>query len=277
MNVARAPAYAKINLGLVVGPRRFDGKHEIATVLERVDLHDVIQLERVEQEETVVDGFIEDTLVRRALELFAEATGSPPGWHAHIKKRIPVASGLGGGSSDAATALRLANELSGEPLSVDALHELATAIGSDVPFFLTPGAKLASGDGTALDPVQLPREHWVVLALPNDARKESTRAVYQSHDTSSATEFEDRRDVLEQALGTVDDSRGLARLPLNELVPVPDALAHALEAAGAFRVDTSGAGPTVYGLFERGDDARQAERALRRDASTWLVRPFPGP
>jgi 4-diphosphocytidyl-2-C-methyl-D-erythritol kinase len=275
--VARSPAYAKINLGLVVGRARADGKHEIATVLERVDLYDVIELEHVEQEGPVVEGFAEDTLVFRALQLFAETTSSPASWRVGIEKSIPVGSGLGGGSSDAATALRLANELSGEPLSAGALHELAAAIGSDVPFFLTPGAKLASGDGTELEPVELPREYLVVLALANDARKPSTRAVYESHHASSAAEFEGRREVLVQTLRAIDAPLGLARLPLNELVAAPDVLASALEAAGAFRVDTSGAGPTVYGLFEHEHDARNAERALRRDAHTWVTRPVPGP
>ena len=171
----RARAYAKFNLGLLVGPQRGDGKHEIATVLERVDLHDVIELEHVDDEGIVVEGFAEDTLVRRALELFDAASSSRSCWRVHIEKRIPVASGLGGGSSDAAAALRLANELSGEPLSGAALHELASAIGSDVPFFLTSGAKIATGDGTQLEPVELPRGYWLVLALGHDARKSSTR------------------------------------------------------------------------------------------------------
>jgi 4-diphosphocytidyl-2-C-methyl-D-erythritol kinase len=157
------------------------------------------------------------------------------------------------------------------------LHELASAIGSDVPFFLTPGAKVATGDGTTLQPVELPCEYWVVLALADDARKLSTRAVYESHDASSAAQFGDRCGELLQTLLTLDDPSGLARLPLNQLVSAPHTLATALDAAGAFRIDTSGAGPTVYGLFEREHDARLAERALRRDARTWLARPVPGP
>src|SRR5512133_1450901 len=104
----RASASAKINLALVVGPRRDDGRHEVATVLQRIDLADRIAVEPAR--ELSVKGFAEDTLLRRALEELAAAAGTEPRWAARIWKEIPVAAGLGGGSSDAATALRLANE-----------------------------------------------------------------------------------------------------------------------------------------------------------------------
>ena len=101
-------AYAKINLALVVGPTRPDGKHEVTTVLQRIDLADRIRLER--SAGLAVEGFEDDTLVRRALELIAGEAGVEPSWRAFIDKQIPVAAGLGGGSSDAAAALELANE-----------------------------------------------------------------------------------------------------------------------------------------------------------------------
>ena len=108
-------APGKINLALVVGPRRSDGKHEVVTVMQRVDLSDQISLAPARGLE--VEGFPEDTLVRRALHLLAEAANAEPGWAVRIDKRIPVAAGLGGGSSDAASALRLANETLAQPLS----------------------------------------------------------------------------------------------------------------------------------------------------------------
>ena len=85
-------AHAKVNLALVVGPVRADGKHEVLTVLQRVELHDVVELEPAE--ELVVDGFSSDTLVRAALAALAGATGTAPGWRVRIDKRIPVAAGL---------------------------------------------------------------------------------------------------------------------------------------------------------------------------------------
>src|SRR3954447_8008320 len=110
-----ALATAKLNLSLVVGPLREDGRHEVVTVLQRIELADRITLEPAD--ELRVDGFAEDTLVRSALEHLAEAAGTTPRWVARIRKQIPVAAGLGGGSSDAATALRLPHETLAEPLA----------------------------------------------------------------------------------------------------------------------------------------------------------------
>src|SRR5439155_5360847 len=141
--VRRLPATAKLNLALVVGRRRADGKHELTTVLQRIDLADRVSIEPANG--LRVEGFAEDTLVRRALELLAEASGIEPAWAARIDKKIPVAAGLGGGSSDAATALRLANETLARPLSLEALRALAAQLGADVPFFLAPGPQLGEG------------------------------------------------------------------------------------------------------------------------------------
>ena len=136
----RAPAPAKLNLTLVVGARRDDGKHEVATVLQRLDLGDRVAISPAAT--LTVDGFGEDTIVRSALERLAQAAGVEPRWRATITKRTPVAAGLGGGSSDAATALRLANDSLERPFPADELHALAASIGSDVPFFLADGPQL---------------------------------------------------------------------------------------------------------------------------------------
>ena len=96
----RAPAPAKINLALVVGPARDDGKHELVTVYQRIGLADRIELEQADSFR--VDGFLADTLVRAALESLAAHARIEPRWRVHIEKRLPVAAGLGGGSSDAA-------------------------------------------------------------------------------------------------------------------------------------------------------------------------------
>jgi 4-diphosphocytidyl-2-C-methyl-D-erythritol kinase len=168
----RAPAPAKINLALVVGPLRDDGKHELVTIYQRVGISDRIDVTRAAQ--LRVDGFPGDTLVRGALEALAERAGVDPRWHARIEKRLPVAAGVGGGSSDAATALRIANATLTEPLPPDALHELAAGLGADVPFFLQEGPQLGTGDGTTLSPLDIPQDFWVLLVLPRDSEKPST-------------------------------------------------------------------------------------------------------
>ncbi len=173
-------APAKINLALVVGPRRRDGNHEVATVLQRVDLADSLMLEPAEH--LHVSGFAGDTIVASALAELATTSGAAASWHVAIEKRIPVAAGLGGGSSDAAAALRLANETLADPLPPGRLRELAGRVGADVPFFLEPGPQLGTGDGTELTALSLPDAYRVLLLLPDGAEKESTAAVYEAFD-----------------------------------------------------------------------------------------------
>ena len=265
-----ARAYAKINLGLVVGPLRGDGKHEILTVLQRVDLHDDVALEHAH--ELMVEGFAEDTIVRSALESLAVAARVEPRWRVRIEKRIPVAAGLGGGSSDAATALRLANAELSEPLDACALHGVAASVGTDVPFFLCTGAQVASADGTELTSVALPVDYHVVLVVPHAETKVSTAAVYDAFDERrGADDYPERVAAFQLALESIADARDLARLPANDLASSP--ITRVLAAAGAFRSDVSGAGPVVYGLFERADDAHRAGEALADVGRTIVTRP----
>lgn len=268
--MTQARAFAKINLALVVGPARADGKHEVVTVLQRIDLHDDVALEPAD--ELAVQGFEGDTMVRGALVALAGAARVEPRWRARIEKRIPVAAGLGGGSSDAGAALELANGLLPRPLPGDRLHELAAALGADVPFFLHEGAQLGAGDGTELSPVRLPDEYHVVLVVPDGASKSSTAAVYGSFDArAGAIGFDGRAAMLREALGAIESARDLAALPPNDLASSP--VARQLTSLGAFRADVSGAGPAVYGLFEDPDAAYRAAEALAGAGRTIVSRP----
>jgi 4-diphosphocytidyl-2-C-methyl-D-erythritol kinase len=268
--MSRAPAPAKVNLALVVGPLRDDGKHEVLTVLQRIDLVDRIELE--EAPELRVEGFADETLVRAALGELARSAGVEPRWRVRIEKRIPVAAGLGGGSSDAATALRLANETLPEPLPAEDLRSVAAQIGADVPFFLADGPQLGSGDGSELKSLDLPQDFWVVVLVPHETAKTSTADVYAAFDTRHGVEgFAERRQALLDGLAAVKRPRDLAALPPNDLVSSP--LAEEIRAVGAFRADVSGAGPALYGLFHHRRDADAARRSLRRLGRTWLAAP----
>jgi 4-diphosphocytidyl-2-C-methyl-D-erythritol kinase len=264
-------APAKLNLALVVGPLRPDGMHEVVTVMERLALADLVAVRRAESAR--VTGFADDTLVADALDGIARSAGSgATAYEARIVKRIPVAAGLGGGSSDAATALRLANELLDEPLHGDALERLAGSVGADVPFFLHAGPQLATGDGTTLEPIRVPRDYSVVLALPRGVVKTSTAEVYAAFDARhGAAGFDERRTALVAALEGIEGREGLARLPANDLASAP--LAGALRALGAFRADVTGAGPAVYGLFGDARDAERAAAAIGAAAATWVTTP----
>jgi 4-diphosphocytidyl-2-C-methyl-D-erythritol kinase len=226
-------------------------------VYQRVDVADRLTVEPAP--ETTVRGFAEDTIVQRALT----ALGDPRGWRVTIEKRIPVSAGLGGGSSDAATALRLANSQLAKPLTQKKLHAIAAATGADVPFFLGDGPQLGSGDGTVLEPLDLPQDFAVLLFLPAAVTKSSTADVYAAFDARGGTEgFEARAVQLREALAAARRPRDLAALPANDLAASP--FAERLLELGAFRADVSGAGPTVYGLFHDRAAAGAARRALRR-------------
>ena len=169
-------------------------------MLQRIDLCDTISLEPGDA--LAVEGFAEDTIVTRALESLAAAAGVEPRWRARIEKRIPVAAGLGGGSSDAATALRLAND--------DARTSRSRPSGSTrsrAPSAPTSrsssrrGPKLGTGDGSTLEPLALPQDYAVLLLLPDGAVKESTAAVYGRFDgaarlrRAARAHARDRRDA----------------------------------------------------------------------------------
>ena len=274
MRPARAVAAAKINLALVVGPRRGDGLHDVATVLQRVDLCDRLELEPAPALE--VEGFAGDTMVRAALERLAAEAGVDPGWRVRLSKEIPVAAGLGGGSADSAAALRLANESLADPLEPERLHALAASLGADVPFFLDPGPKLAEGAGERLTPLDVPQDFWVLLVLPAASAKGSTAAVYARFDElGGGPGFDERRRELLAGLERCRRPRHLAALPPNDLAEAAggDAVVADLGRAGAFRADVSGAGPAAYGLFHRREDARAAARSLSGVGRSWVVAP----
>jgi 4-diphosphocytidyl-2-C-methyl-D-erythritol kinase len=264
-------APAKVNLALVVGPRRADGRHEVLTLLDRLALADTVGVRRAA--ETRVTGFPDDTIVRAALDALARVAGGEPRFEVRIEKRIPVAAGLGGGSSDAAAALALANDLLGSPLGPDELHAVAASLGADVPFFLRGGSQLGTGDGTSLEPVSLPRDHVVLLVLASGATKSSTADVYAAFDRRRGEAgFEERSAGLQRALAAVRASSDLGALPPNDLASSP--LAEELRRLGALRADVTGAGPVVFALFAERAVADRARAALDgRGAQTWITEP----
>jgi 4-diphosphocytidyl-2-C-methyl-D-erythritol kinase len=172
LGVIRLRSYAKVNFGLTIVGRREDGYHDIETVLATIDLADTVEVEsRDEPEITVECGHPdvptdESNLAVRAARLLARATGTRRGARVVIDKKIPVASGLGGGSSNAACTLRALNLLWGAALDQSRLQEVAAGVGSDVPFFLRGGAAVGRGRGDRLEPLRDPPRLWIVLVSP---------------------------------------------------------------------------------------------------------------
>jgi 4-diphosphocytidyl-2-C-methyl-D-erythritol kinase len=274
---ARALAPAKINLGLFLGPAREDCRHELVTVMQSISLADELTLEPAPagavQDEVVCPGVdAERNLAAAALRAFRAATGwDAPPLRLRIDKRIPVAAGLGGGSADAAAALRLARHASG--LGDDRLlHELGAALGADVPAQIEPGRWLATGAGEVLEGLPDPNPEWFGLLVLPSAAELSTGAVYGEADRlgvgRSAAELADRRGALRSALELSAPVPAASELLENDLEraaislcpEIADALAQARD-VGAELALVSGSGPTVVGLFPHANGLGRSQRA----------------
>jgi 4-diphosphocytidyl-2-C-methyl-D-erythritol kinase len=249
-------APAKVNVALALGPTRPDGRHELVTVIDALTLADELVLEPAPpgagEDVVVCPGVTGDNLAARALRAFRAATGwDAPPVRIAITKRVPIAAGMGGGSSDAAAALRLARRASG--LGDDELLlALAAGLGSDVPALVRPGRVLGRGAGDRVVP--LAGEAYGLLVLPSAAQL-STPAVYAEADRLGLA-----RPALPHGPPEpwVNDLEPAAR----SLEPSIDEALAAAGAAGAERVLVAGSGPTVVGVFATPAEAERAARAL---------------
>jgi len=282
----RALAPGKVNLALFLGPTRDDSRHELVTLLESLSLADELLLETLEPgpapagtgpaapgpadpgpadpgpadpgpaaaDVVLCPGIEGENLVARALAALRERGWDAPPVHLEVRKRIPVAAGMGGGSADAAAALRMAVELApGRPEEVMAL---AALLGADVPSQVVPGLVLGTGAGDVVEPYEPLAPHGVLIVpLPVAL---STADVYGEADRLGLSRGADElQSLYERCVAALHDG---ARLPdeliVNDLQPaalslcpsIADALA-AAQAAGADHVLVSGSGPTVAGLF----------------------------
>ena len=262
----RELAYAKLNLVLHVGPRRGDGMHPVCSLVASIDLADEVVAEPKGSGEDTVDceGVPGDNLAARALAEFRSRAGRElPPLAITIKKRVPVAAGLGGGSADAAATLRIANELAGSPLAHEELIRIAADLGSDVPSQLDPGHALVQGAGERIEPVSLPS--LVAVLIPDDDGL-STGAVYAELDRLDGGREALDPDPLHRL--STSSPEELSRSLQNDLQPAALSLRpdlqdrlDALVAAGALGAAVSGSGPTCFGLFA---DRESAESAAAR-------------
>lgn len=188
----RILAHAKVNLCLEVLGKRSDGYHEIATVIQAIDLADELTVdpaETVSLECSVPALSGPDNLVLRAANLLRQETGSKDGARITLNKMIPLAAGLGGGSSNAAATLVALDRLWSLTLSIEELTEIGAALGSDVPFFLqSNGTALATGRGDHVEPLPGAPQGWAVLLIPSVSTPENkTEALYALLDATAFT------------------------------------------------------------------------------------------
>ncbi|HEX7088444.1 MAG TPA: 4-(cytidine 5'-diphospho)-2-C-methyl-D-erythritol kinase [Vicinamibacterales bacterium] len=265
-------AHAKINLDLRVRGRMADGYHELRTIVQTLALHDTLTVTRTRGPFRLTgDGepmpLDRTNLVWRAAEALWRAAGrrgNPHGARVHVEKRIPAQAGLGGGSSDAAAALRALCRVWGFRMHPRDLARLAAGLGADVPFFLVGGTALGLGRGDQLFPVpDLPRR-TVVIARPDFGVGTAEAYGWLAADRAGLPP------VPSTAPDWLDLSAGLAgcvndlEAPVERRHPEIAAIRAVLSGAGAELARMSGSGSAVFGLFRSRSQAARAVRELRR-------------
>ena len=279
MVLYRAPA--KINLALEILGRRPDGFHEVASVIQAVGLYDELRVAPAETLRFTCDRSAlagSDNLVVRAARALQVATGCRRGAELRLCKGIPVAAGLGGGSSDAATALVALNRHWRLGLPLVELSRIGATLGSDIPFFLAGPTAVVSGRGERVERLPPPPPGWVVLVRPRQPL--STAAVYgalrpESYSDGSGT----RRLAAALRQGRAPDwatdlTNGLAAAA-TQLCPAIKSIRSRLHDAGARHVQVSGSGPTVFALCASETAARRIAATVgsAREYAVWAV-PF---
>jgi len=272
VQVFRAETPAKINLFLDVLGRRDDGYHEIATFFYPLPAPtDTIEVEVVDRagvtvvcDHPAVPDDAENICIRAA-RAYAAAAGVPASWRIAIEKRIPVAAGLGGGSSDAGAVLRLLNRACGGVLNPQELLRVAATVGADVPFFLGPSVPaLGTGTGTTLAPVPFRRDLCLVLLAPEFpvsaawAYANLDRAPRPAARVSAAKFVETFSGGTLQALAA--QMYNALEFAVGDKFPLVGLLREFLDGEGALATHVSGSGPTVFGIFAEPPAPGLAER-----------------
>ena len=271
---------AKVNLALEVLGKRPDGYHELSTVMQAVDLFDRLAVETADTitlETSDADLPTDDrNLVVRAARLLRETAGVHKGARLVLDKRIPVAAGLGGGSSDAAATLWGLNRLWGLRWRRERLMALAVRLGMDVPFFLGPGRALGTGRGEVLK--SLPAGGGYAMVVVNPGVPLSTQEVYARVPEGWRAEPEGTKRLLEALRSRSAAKIGAALTNhlerwVEPAMPVIGRMKAALLAAGALGAAMSGSGPSVFGVARSLDHARQIQRRVSRAGwAAWAVR-----
>ena len=264
-------AHAKLNLTLEVLGRRPDGYHEVASIMQTLELADTLTFEPADSlDVTCSDPELDGpaNLAWQAADLLRRQSGTVSGAHIAIRKNIPVSAGLGGGSSDAAATLVGLNGMWGLGLSHDQLRSMAATLGSDVPFLIQGGTAMATGRGERIRPLPPTPLPWFVLAFPETSRPDKTRLMYESitgeHFTRGGLtrKLEARirigGDVPPQLLFSAFDT--VAR----SAYPDVERCWSDMYAAGAREIHVCGSGPTLYAAIDRKEIATTVQLVMER-------------
>lgn len=258
MDSIRLKARAKINLGLDVLGKREDGYHEVRMVMQTIGIYDRLILTKIPEEEIRITSNLaflpvnENNLIYKAIKLLKDEYHFLGGISVDLNKFIPVAAGMAGGSTDAASTMFGVNRLFGLNLSMGKMMELGVRLGADVPYCVMRGTALAEGIGEKLTRITPVPHMWILIAKPQI--NVSTRLVYEQLDMGGIQKHPDidgiiraieAQDVVRiaQSMGNVLENVTVPLYPVIETIK-QDMLSH-----GAINAMMSGSGPTVFGIF----------------------------
>ena len=280
MNQIELKALAKINLGLDVLGKRENGYHDVRMIMQSIYLYDEVKIEKKDTPEIEVVSNLnflptgEDNIAYKAARLLQEEFKISDGVKITLKKHIPVAAGLAGGSSNAAAVLFGMNRMLRLGLSQKSLMERGVKLGADVPYCIMRGTVLAEGIGEELHKLPAMPKCTVLIAKPPVSV--STKTVYEALDSKEITEHPDidgiieglERQDLKKIAGCMGNVLEDVTIPMH---PVIDEIKQVMKDCGALGAMMSGSGPTVFGLFESRAGARDAQRRIREKALTRQV------
>lgn len=288
MNQIRLKALAKINLGLDVLRRKEDGYHDVKMIMQTINLHDSIYMKKIEEKEIRIRTNLyylpnnENNLAYKAAKILMDEFDLPGGISIHLKKVIPVAAGMAGGSSDGAAVLFGMNKMYGLKLSMQELMDRGVKLGADVPYCIMRGTALAEGIGEKLTALpSMPKCHILIAKPPISV---STKFVYENlHANDLKPEDHPPVDVQLAALeeGNLEKlvahmGNVLERVTVPEY-PVINEIKQKMMDHGALGAMMSGSGPTVFGIFTSYAKAKEAYQAIERSGLSkqiYLTTPY---
>lgn len=267
MNNINLKALAKINLGLDVVRKREDGYHEVRMIMQTINLYDKISISKINSEGIIIKTNLpylptnSNNIVYKAVDLLKEEFGIRQGVYINLEKRIPVAAGMAGGSSNAAAALMGINKLFQLGLTKRELMIRAVKLGADVPYCILRGTALSEGIGEILTPLPAVPKCYVLIVKPSISV--STKFVYEN---LRLNEIKDRPDIdgLIEAINEKDLYGITSRLSnvlesvTTKEYPIIDKLKRDMIELGAMNAIMSGSGPTVFGIFNDHSKASKA-------------------
>ena len=272
MTSMKLNAYAKVNIGLDVVRRLDNGYHELRTIMQTIGLHDTLYMERCEEPgiflvtDSEVLGKAEDNLAYRAAKLLFDEFSLEGGVRIRLEKRIPVAAGMAGGSTDAAAVFRGMNVLYELHLSSAELMQRGVLLGADIPYCIVGGTYLAEGIGEVLQPLAAMPDCYLLIAKPPIGV--STKWVYENLHAEKLEKHPDI-DGMIQAMEASDLEKLGAKMGnvLEDVTvsgyPVVRTVIEQMEQTGACRAMMSGSGPTVFGIYKTKEQCHSAYEKLK--------------